>query len=199
VVSSRVDEPSPNRFEAAARRVLVDRINARSADPESIAVLRADLRRALSLRFPQLDPDDLAQITLLRLLYGKSVPGAAAVGNPRAYAHRIARNAALDALKARSRRRESDLDEAAERAAPFDAITALVDHSVSHAQVVSAMRRLIQGEEARVVRIITLWLDVAEEIGRTPSTRVVAARGRVSHTSVANALKRFRAAMDEEG
>jgi hypothetical protein len=40
--------------------------------------------------------------------------------------------------------------------------------------------------------VVTVWLDMAQERGKEPSSRRVAERTGVSHTSVNQALRRFR-------
>jgi DNA-directed RNA polymerase specialized sigma24 family protein len=158
-----------------------------------LAIVLEQLRRYVARTFPDLDADDVVQSTITRLL-GRSEPlRVSEIENAWGYLLVTTRYAAIDAIRARRRRSEVQLEGVPERPSPDDAIAALIDRQATHAAVLVALRTLIAEGDALTVPIITTWLDVADELGRSPSTREVAPRAGVSHTTVATALRRFRA------
>ena len=131
---------------------------------------------------------------MVRLLERPERLREAEVENSWAYLVAATRNAAIDAVRARQRRRALTLKALshAPRSAD-DAVAALLDRDATHSAVLAAMRRAIEAGDASTVRIITEWLNIADQLERAPSTREVAVRAGVSHTTVATALKRFTA------
>jgi DNA-directed RNA polymerase specialized sigma24 family protein len=83
-------------------------------------------------------------------------------------------------------------------ATAFSEETSSIERDATHAAVVAALRAHVQANDERTVTIITKWLDAADELGRAPSTREVAELTGVSHTTVAQALHRFREALARE-
>jgi DNA-directed RNA polymerase specialized sigma24 family protein len=79
-----------------------------------------------------------------------------------------------------------------EQGAEDDRIVALLERGADAASVARGLRAAFDAGDLEVVRIIRLWLDLAETIGRAPSTRESAESFGVSHMSVARALQRFR-------
>jgi hypothetical protein len=112
----------------------------------------------------------------------------------------MTRFAALDVVRAQQRERrahaalrEGELPESE----PQDNIAALLDSSATEDAVRAAMRTAIARGDALTARTVTTWLDMADLLGRAPSTREVAEKAQISHTSVATALKRFRDLLSE--
>ena len=118
------------------------------------------------------------------------------IKHPMAFLNKAIRNAALDAIRQRNQQREVLLDEhAADRnplLSPDDTIAQWLDQDASRTTIVAAMQTAAEQGEHALVRIITIWLDTAESLGKIPTTREVADRTDVSHATVAKALKRFR-------
>jgi RNA polymerase sigma factor (sigma-70 family) len=192
------EEPRPAAALAdAARRVLADLAADRDPKSDDLAAVLDQLRRRIARSFPDLDAQDVVQSTMTRLL-GRSEPlPAAEIDNAWGYLVMTTRNAAIDAIRARQRRHEVPSAVLPDRASPEDAIAALIDRQATNEAVLAALRALIASGDALTVPIITTWLDMADELDRSPSTREVAPRAGVSHTTVAQALSRFRVVLAE--
>jgi RNA polymerase sigma factor (sigma-70 family) len=158
-------------------------------------MVMSQLQRYVRRSFPVLDPEDVVQATITRLWTRPEPFRVAQIDNAWGYLVVATRYAAIDALRTRKRQGEVLLEHPPERASAEDDIAALIDRHASHAAVVGAFRALIATGDVATVPIITTWLDLADELGRPPSTREVAPRAGVSHTRVAQALQRFRAAL----
>lgn len=180
-----------------ARRVIDDLAAGRDPDQGSLTTIMVRLRGHIERVFPDLDAEEIVQSTIARLVTRSDQLADADIANPWGYLVGSTRNAAHDAIRARKRRREVQLDALHERATPDDAVAALIERDASHTAVVVALRSHVEAGDALTIRVITTWLDVADELGRAPSTREVASAAGVSHTTVAQALKRFRAALPE--
>lgn len=178
------------------RQMLGDLAAGKEPRPSDIAWVRDRLIRYVAHTFPDLDADDVVQTAIVRLLSRRAGRGTE-IRNPEGYVLFVARNAAIDLIRARRRRREVELDAAGDTASEEDSIARLLERHATRAAVVDGMRTLIAADDQRTIRIITAWLDMAEELGRGPSTREVERRVGVSHATVAKALKRFRALLSE--
>lgn len=150
------------------------------------------LRIYVARVFPDLEPDEVVQGMLTHLLERGKRLADTPVENAWGYLLRATRNAAIDAIRARKRQRQVPLDAVPEPPSSEDAIAQLIDRDASHGAVLASLRSYVAAGDELTVRIITVWLDAADELGRSPSTREVASRVGVSHTSVAQALTRFR-------
>jgi RNA polymerase sigma factor (sigma-70 family) len=163
-----------------------------------VTTVVADLRRWVTRVFPALDADEIVQSTMLRLLGRSRRLAPEEIASAWGYVVTAARFAALDAIRARGRRTELPLDDIAELpGADDDHLAALLDRTATDAAVVAAMRIAIERRDKGIITIITSWLDLADVLARPPSTREVAARVGVSHTTVAATLRRFRALLAE--
>lgn len=189
--------------------MLADLRAGRDPDAELLAGVIGDLRRIVTRLYPDLDADEIVQSTMVRLLARSRQPDtpddAQTTDQPRteikdasAYLVTATRNAAIDALRARTRQRRLMLGEAPEElASDDDAVAGLLDSQATNAAVLGAMRAALRAGDRQTVRIITIWLDLADERRKPPSTRQVAARAGVSHTTVAAALRRFKALLTD--
>lgn len=120
------------------------------------------------------------------------------IRNPAAYLTRLAQNRAVDELR-RSRRRDLTLTSATELPSDDDAIAALLEASATADAIRRAMRAAVEAEDHLALRVVSTWLDAADELGDAPPSREVARRAGVSHTSVNRALKRFRSYFPDGG
>ena len=153
-------------------------------------MLRSVLRR---YGLSDSDSEDAAQEIMLKIIsLGDALPD---IDKPAAYLTRAARNRAIDELR-RRRRGGEDIELTpvlAERLpAHDDRIAALLADTVTAEVVRQAMRSAVLAHDHLVLRVVSSWLDVADELGEAPVSRHVAERAGVSHTSVNQALRRFR-------
>jgi DNA-directed RNA polymerase specialized sigma24 family protein len=150
----------------------------------------ASLRRYVTARFPDLDADDVVQATITGLLErGHRIDD---VESARAYLLGATRYRAIDTLRARNRRPQVPLEAIGEQPTGDDDVARLIDLSATRASVYESLQASVIAGDELLVRVVTVWLDVAEEQGHAPSTREIAPLVGVSHTSVAKALERFR-------
>jgi DNA-directed RNA polymerase specialized sigma24 family protein len=178
-----------------ARRMLADAAAGREPDPEVVAAVSRHVRAYVARAFPELDADDIVQVTLMRML-GRGGP--AVPKHALGYVIAIARNVAIDELRAHGRRSRMMSDIAGREAGGEDLVATQLDRETTRQAVVEGLRASIAAGDATTVRVITTWLDAAEELGDAPSTREVAERAGVSHTTVGKSLRRFRALLAKQ-
>lgn len=191
----RAVSPPPNRydFDAAAARLLM----AFPAQPraEDMAVVMAGVRALVTRYGPEIEPEEAAQEVMVRLL-GMAREGEERdpVRNPGAFITRIAQNTAIDLLRRGGQHgHEVPLSEEHLELRAEDELPGLLHRSATHVTVRAAIAGCLADGDFVTVRIVTVWLDLADELGHEPPSREVAVHARVSHTTVNNALQRFRA------
>lgn len=185
-------------FGATAEQLVADLQEGRDPDPGALTDTTRDLRAYVGRVFPDLDAEEIVQSTVVRLLDRRDRLAETQIDNAWAYLITAARNAALDALRARRRERALQIETARkELVAEEDAVAGLLDRAATHEMVLAAMSAGVQAGDAVTIPIITVWLDLADKLARAPSTREVAAQAGVSHTTVATALRRFKALIAE--
>lgn len=172
-------------FDESVARLVSDR----EPRPSDLVNVQRGLHRLLAVRFPQLSQDERAEIAdeaIVRLV-GQTRSGASGViRNPAAFLSRVARNLALDRA-----RRQEPVPLSEDVADSDDAIAALLDHDATASSVEAAMQAAITAGDHIAVRVVAAWLNLAAEQGH-PSSREVAARADTSHTTVNEAMRRFR-------
>jgi hypothetical protein len=106
----------------------------------------------------------------------------------------MARNIAVDMLRMRTRETPTeDIEkEVDHRASREDEISALLDRRADRAAIRDAMASLLALNDLATVRVAKVWLDLADELGRAPTTREVAAAAGVSHSTIQRSLQTFR-------
>jgi RNA polymerase sigma factor (sigma-70 family) len=171
--------------------------------PEQLRLVFDWLTRTLkrSYGFPENDAADAAQDAILSLLeVASGDEGSREIRNPAAYLTWLARNRALDRLRRRDFEKAADFEEAvdASRGGDDERIAALFDRAASTAAIEHALRTALDAQDELAVRVVTVWLDIAAEVGKAPSSRQVAQRTGVSHTSVNQSLRRFRTYFPKE-
>lgn len=195
-LSGETDRERSARFDAAAARLL--RGGPNRATAADITTVLQWLTGTIRRRYPSVEHDEIAQEALARV-FALAPEDANAIVNPAAYMTRVAQHLAVDAVRrattltadtplievAASKRRTDCTSE--------DEMAVLLDRSATHASVTAAIGLALAQEDFLTVRVVTVWLDLADESGSVPSSRDVAERANASHTSVNKALARFRA------
>jgi DNA-directed RNA polymerase specialized sigma24 family protein len=161
------------------------------------------LTLARSYGFVESDAGDAAQdaiVSLLEAAGGEDSP-VDRIRNPAAYLTWLARNRAIDRLRGRAYEAPADFEEHphAPHGRDDERIAALLDRSATASVIEAAMRTALEAHDGLAVRVVTAWLDTAEALGKPPSSREVAKRAGVSHTSVNAALRRFRSYFPDQG
>lgn len=195
---ARSDSLDLSTFDDAAGRLLEAVASGDSSRiaPDDLKAVVDALLRVLRRFYPigEAEAEDAAHEAVLRLLELASAPTQAspAIRNPGAYLMWLARNRAIDRLRRRDREEAESAERAPNRLTNDDEIAALLDADATARMTDAAMRGAVEAGDHLVVRVVSSWLDIAEESGHAPSSREVAARAGLSHTSVNQALKRFR-------
>jgi hypothetical protein len=183
-----------------ASRLVLDAIAAgEQPDPEASWLVWRAVRLHARRMFPRLDADEIAQETFSGLLEHPQVVARQPIKMPWAYIKQAAVNRAVSLYRSPGSKRTVELDEAVAHGTSEDWVGRLLDQNASHEAVHAAMRRAIEHQDSTTVPVISVWLDMAEELGKAPSTRQVAERAGVSHTTVATAIRRFRALVSDVG
>lgn len=177
-------------FDQAAARVFASLVDGQRQRSEDLNEVRRALQALLMrYRLSETDAQDGAQEILASIFaHGPTVVN---VHNPAAYLTRLARNRAIDEFR-RSRRQDVSMPDEFVDMAEDDRTSALLDASVTAANVERALNAAHAAGDQIGVRIVGTWLDLAQKNGVEPSSREVGRGAGVSHTSVNQALKRFR-------
>jgi DNA-directed RNA polymerase specialized sigma24 family protein len=80
-----------------------------------------------------------------------------------------------------------------------EAIVRLLDRGATAELVEDALRAAAAADDRLLIRVATVWLELAETLGRPPRSREVAPEAGVSHTSVNQALRRLRGFFPAQG
>lgn len=180
------------RFEAAAERLLAG--HAPEPDAADLAVVLDWLVRLITRRYRTIDAEDIAQETVARIIALNTAPHEP-ISNPAGYITRIAQHLAVDAVRRQSMV-SANTDLIARTSVPGasdDELAALLERSATQATIAAAIGLALQERDHMAVRIVTIWLDLADELGREPTSREVASIANASHTTVIKSLARFRA------
>lgn len=179
----------PGNFKDAARRLsaafAADGDRPRGADSEHV---RSAVLKILFIRFSGLGTTELFEIadeSIARLLEESRRQGHA-LENASAWLRRTAMNLALDRLR---RVRDESLDD---ETVEDDLSARQLERFEDKDQVSRGIGVAIEERDEIAVQVVTDYLDLADEEGRFPSSRAVARRCGYSHTTVQEALKRFR-------
>jgi DNA-directed RNA polymerase specialized sigma24 family protein len=186
------DAPTP--YDAAAGRVLGSG-GAAAPDSGDLRVVVAALARFLAgWRLTREDAEELAQEVIVQTLTLQR-QRALVIDRPGAYLFSAVRNRALDRLRHERRGQAvvARLEGGARYSDDDDAVAALLERTATAEAVEFAMRAAGAADDRVAIRVVASWLELAEELGREPTSREVAPVAGVSHTSVNQALRRFRA------
>jgi DNA-directed RNA polymerase specialized sigma24 family protein len=194
---------SASAFDAAAERLVAA---SESSTVEAVApddyklVLRTLTGFAQRFGVSRGDAEELASDTIAEAFMRSTTGARRPVDQPAAFLFWTTRNRLID----RSRRRrvreatEAPAEDPGGRtrsrsySADDDAIVRLLERQATAEVVQDALRAASAADDHLLVRIVSSWINVAGQLGRAPSSREVAPAAEVSHTSVNQALRRFR-------
>jgi DNA-directed RNA polymerase specialized sigma24 family protein len=208
VESSRSSTRSQLAFDDAAERLVGGPAGHDHDSPavgaQDYEVITTTLLRFLrGLRVPPHDAEEIVSELLTELL-GRRVDGTlGTVRYPGAYLFWTSRNRAIDRIR-RSQQRPNEsielLDQSGARrySSDDDVFVRTLESHATAATVEAALTAAAAAGDHTVVRVVTIWLDLAEEWGREPTSREVAPEAGTSHTTVNTALRRFRTYLDPE-
>lgn len=161
-------------------------------DGRDLAVVVDGLSRFLGGRFRSLPPAEIADIaseSIVRLLQ-TSQAGRLDENRPAGpYLTRIAHNLAVTRLR---RPITEDLDGSPGGVMDDDALARLLDARASSERLRQALARAARAGDHMLLRVVREWLRLAEQRSTSPSSRAVAERLDISHTTVNEALARLR-------
>jgi DNA-directed RNA polymerase specialized sigma24 family protein len=175
--------------------------SARAADATDLQLLTRAIKAQLyGYRLDPSDAEDIAQEVITRTL-ARTGDLRMTISSPVAYLMTAARRAAFDVHRRQAR--EVPVD-------PFDGCSALysrTDHSLAArfdgdatAEAIESAIRVAHAVDDHVaIRAVSVWLELAERLGETPTSRQVAEQAKMSHTSVNQALRRFRTYFPQRG
>jgi DNA-directed RNA polymerase specialized sigma24 family protein len=150
--------------------------------------VRSGLLILLFVRYSYLGAAELCEIAdeaVARLLEESRRQGRS-LDNTSAWLRRTAKNLAIDRLR---RHREEPLDN---ETLEDELSGRLLERFESNDQVKRGLAIAIEEGDEVAVHVVTDYLDIADEESGFPSSRAVAKRCGYSHTTVQDALKRFR-------
>lgn len=176
-----------------------------SPSTQEVRALLTWLVAVLRGRFRDLPETDLEEISLDAIVKFGDTARRGKVDtsrNPSGYLVRIALNAAVDRLR-RGRRialiDPADLVDVAGHYVTDDEIVARLDARADARLVRRALSTAHEAGDTTLVRVVTYLLDEIEQTGGVPSNRAAAEALGLSHTGVANALRRYRDLIDHTG
>lgn len=154
---------------------------------------------AHGFKLSAVDAAEVAAETLEDVYVRSLDPAKPAIDKPTSYLFWATRNRAIGRLRKVNKLGESEFDVSADAMygqryySPQDeAIVGLLGLDSSAAQVEDALRVAKAVGDSLTYRVVLAWLDLAESQTKTPSSRDVGRALGVSHTSVNQALRRFR-------
>jgi DNA-directed RNA polymerase specialized sigma24 family protein len=151
--------------------------------------VRSSLSRIVLARYRVLGVDEILNVvdeTITRLIR-ETEDAASPLSSPSSWLVTVALNLARDQV-----RRIGRQPKMAEEPASDDETARLLDRNASTQAVDAGMAEAVRRRDDVVIAVATTWLDLAEEIGAAPASRLVAERCGYSHTTVNDALSRFR-------
>jgi DNA-directed RNA polymerase specialized sigma24 family protein len=176
-----------------------------SPSTQEVQALLTWLAAVLRRRFTDLPETDLEEISLdaiVKFEDGARKGKVDASRNPSGYLVRIALNAAVDRLRKVRRVALVDPADLVGMAGDYvtdDEIVARLDARADARLVRRALSTAHKAGDTTLVRVVTHLLDEIQQTGEIPSNRAAAEALGLSHTGVANALRRYRDLIDHTG
>jgi len=165
--------------------------------------LMSTLRRRFA-DFAEADLEDVIQEAILKFRRSARSGTVNLARNPSGYLLRTATNTAIDKWRATSQRSTlvdpTDFAGLADSGAtPDDDVAARMDARADAARVRKALSAAHKAGDETTVRVVSYLLEEVELHGQLPSNRAAGEALGLSHTGVANALKRFRDLISHTG
>lgn len=184
-------DPPPDQFGLAVVEVVRAASAGQPLGRSALEALHSVLRRiALSSGVRLEDADDVAAETVLRLVLLARENRVDLSQGGAGLATVIARRLAVDVHRRDARTR--GFGEALEHPSPDDDIAALIEAGADADAVGEGLRRAYAVGDDLTARLMRVWLDLAQVLGRAPTTREAGAAAGVSHMTVQRALQAFR-------
>lgn len=159
----------------------------RAGDAADLELVRSTLETFLAVRYSSLGNDELLDLVdeaVARLFEQSRREGA--LERAGAWLFTVVRRLAIDRLRT-LRHDRTDVPCLSD-----DELARLIDRMATSRRVEVAFQRAGASQDHVCIRILKTWLDLAEELGAVPTSRDVALLTGYSHTTVNDALARFR-------
>jgi DNA-directed RNA polymerase specialized sigma24 family protein len=185
-------DPQQSELDQKVAR-LATALSADAPATEQLRAVEVELRRWLRSYEPRVDTEAVAQEAIMRVFDRMRAAPSEEIRYPARLLRVVAQRLALDQIRSAWVQRTEPMPAGIlEHPSDDDAIAALLSREATAQLVAKAMKTAAQRKDHLVIRCVAVWLDLAERRGAPPTTRDVAALAGVSHTSVRNALSRFR-------
>ncbi len=147
------------------------------------------------------DIEDISSEVMIRVVKLQQANHLDPARQPAAYLGNLIKWVALDHIKAHARGvRNNDLEatlQITDKALADDQVASVINQSATASIVRSAMSITRSRGDHTAFRVVTAFLDLANQTGERPTNRTLAAHLHLSHTGVANALDRFAKDLQE--
>lgn len=182
-----------------------------AASSDDVGVVTSELLRALTRRgFSSSDAEEAVLEALAHLASTRGAPSADAdepVRNAGAYLFWLARNRAVDTVRRHGRvDPHADPESAGSGRSAIrlfsesdDKLVRLLDREATARSVAAAMRAADSAGDHLALRVVDTWLRRAQATGEAPTSREIAPLVHGSHTSVNQALRRFKGYIERTG
>jgi DNA-directed RNA polymerase specialized sigma24 family protein len=194
-------DPRPSQ-ESELDKKIVRLAIAHSVDPaasDDLQAVEAEIHRWLRSYGPRVDSEAIAQEAVMRVVARIRSARSGEIRYPARLLRVVAQRLALDQVRgAWIQRTELMPTESLDQESDDDTIAALLARDATAQLIGAAMKAAARRNDHLVIRSIAVWLELAERLGGPPTTREVAARAGVSHTSVRRSLLRFREYLSQE-
>lgn len=141
------------------------------------------------------DIEDISSEVMIRLIKLQQTNQLNPARQPAAYLGNLIKWVALDHIKAHARGvRNSDREatlQITDQTLADDQVAGVINQSATASIIRSAMAITRGRGDHTAFRVVTAFLDLAQQTGQRPTNRTLATRLHLSHTGVANALERF--------
>lgn len=188
---------SMNSRKHSARHAAVE-LSAGTVDPEDYKSLRLELATDLRRRFFSItasEIDDIVDAAIEKYLVAIDKGAELRPETALAYLRRIARNEAIDRLR-KSRHHHPMVVGERDTTESDDSIARVVDARADAQLIEALLEQAARSGDRLTTRVMNAFLNLAEAMNGPPSSRLVARRAGVSHTTVLSVLAALRSSID---